>query len=182
MVFAPAHNWWALAVRGVLAVVFGILALSWPGITLWVLALVYGAYALADGVFALTAAIAGTAARRPWGMLLLEGIVGILIGLFAVLWTPAVAAALAYLVAFWAVVTGILEVLAAIRLRQHITSEWALVVGGVLSVLLGVFLVVWPPLLAVFLGWYALLWGVLVLILAFRLRQWSRQLPTLKPY
>lgn len=182
MVFAPARNWWALAIRGAVAVVFGVIALAWPGITLWTLALVYGAYAFVDGVFALAAAIAGTAARRPWGMLLLEGIVGILIGLFAVLWTPAVAVALAYLVAFWAVLTGILEILAAIRLRQHITSEWALVLGGVLSVLLGVLLILWPPLLAVFLGWYAIVWGVLLLTLAFRLRQWSRQLPTLKPY
>ncbi len=182
MVFAPARNWWALAVRGALAIVFGILALAWPSGMLRALAIVYGAYAFVDGVFALAAAFAGTTARRPWGMVLVEGVVGIIIGVVAVLWTPVIAAALAYLVAFWAIMTGVLEILAAIRLRQHITGEWALVLSGALSVLLGVFLIVWPPLLAVFLGWYAIFWGVLFLVLAFRLRQWSRQVPTLTPY
>jgi uncharacterized membrane protein HdeD (DUF308 family) len=170
-----SRNWWALALRGLAAIVFGILAFVWPGITLWALILLFGAYMLVDGVFAIVAAVrvAGEAAR--WWLLLVEGILGVLAGIVAFVWPGLTALALLYFVAAWAIVTGIFEIVGAIRLRVEIEGEWALILGGALSVLFGVLLVVVGPgvgLLSLvwLIGVYAVAFGVLLLILAFRVR------------
>ena len=170
-----SRNWWALALRGLAAIVFGILAFVWPGITLWALILLFGAYMLVDGVFAIVAAVrvAGEAAR--WWLLLVEGILGVLAGIVAFVWPGLTALALLYFVAAWAIVTGIFEIVGAIRLRLEIEGEWALILGGALSVLFGVLLVVVGPgvgLLSLvwLIGVYAVAFGVLLLILAFRVR------------
>jgi len=170
-----SRNWWALALRGLAAIVFGILAFVWPGITLWALILLFGAYMLVDGVFAIVAAVrvAGEAAR--WWLLLVEGILGVLAGIVAFVWPGLTALALLYFVAAWAIVTGIFEIVGAIRLRREIEGEWALILGGALSVLFGVLLVAVGPgvgLLSLvwLIGVYAVAFGVLLLILAFRVR------------
>lgn len=170
-----SRNWWALALRGLAAIIFGILAFVWPGITLWALILLFGAYMLVDGVFAIVAAVrvAGEAAR--WWLLLVEGILGVLAGIVAFAWPGLTALALLYFVAAWAIVTGIFEIVGAIRLRREIEGEWALILGGALSVLFGVLLVAVGPgvgLLSLvwLIGVYAVAFGVLLLILAFRVR------------
>jgi len=170
-----SRNWWALALRGLAAIVFGILAFVWPGITLFVLIIFFGAYMLVDGVFAIVAAVrvAGEAAR--WWLLLVEGILGVLAGIVAFVWPGLTALALLYFVAAWAIVTGIFEIVGAIRLRREIEGEWALILGGALSVLFGVLLVAVGPgvgLLSLvwLIGVYAVAFGVLLLILAFRVR------------
>ena len=170
-----SRNWWALALRGLAAIIFGILAFVWPGITLWALILLFGAYMLVDGVFAIVAAVrvAGEAAR--WWLLLVEGILGVLAGIVAFVWPDLTALALLYFVAAWAIVTGIFEIVGAIRLRREIEGEWALILGGALSVLFGVLLVAVGPgvgLLSLvwLIGVYAVAFGVLLLILAFRVR------------
>jgi uncharacterized membrane protein HdeD (DUF308 family) len=170
-----SRNWWALALRGLAAIIFGILAFVWPGITLWALILLFGAYMLVDGVFAIVAAVrvAGEAAR--WWLLLVEGILGVLAGIVAFVWPGLTALALLYFVAAWAIVTGIFEIVGAIRLRREIEGEWALILGGALSVLFGVLLVAVGPgvgLLSLvwLIGVYAVAFGVLLLILAFRVR------------
>src|SRR5918998_4046388 len=170
-----SRNWWALALRGLAAIIFGILAFVWPGITLWALILLFGAYMLVDGVFAIVAAVrvAGEAAR--WWLLLVEGILGVLAGIIAFVWPGLTALALLYFVAAWATVTGIFEIVGAIRLRREIEGEWALILSGALSVLFGVLLVVLGPgvgLLSLvwLIGVYAVAFGVLLLILAFRVR------------
>src|ERR671913_285847 len=170
-----SRNWWMLALRGLAAMVFGVLAFVWPGITLWALVLLFGAYMLVDGIFAIVAAVRAAGREARWWLLLIEGVLGVLAGLVAFFWPGLTALALLYFIAAWAIVTGIMEIVAAISLRQEIEGEWALGLSGLLSVIFGVLLVVLPaPAGLLSLVWliaaYAAATGVLLLILAFRLR------------
>jgi uncharacterized membrane protein HdeD (DUF308 family) len=182
MVMILARNWWTLVLRGLLAVLFGIAAFAWPGITLAALVLLYGAYAFVDGCFALAAALVGRTDTDgvPWWALLLEGVAGIAVGVMTVFWPGITALALLYLIAAWAVVTGVFEIAAAIRLRREIRGEWLLALSGILSVLFGLILVVNPGAGALAVVWligaYAITFGVLLMVLGFRLRSWARQL------
>jgi uncharacterized membrane protein HdeD (DUF308 family) len=178
-----ARNWWALALRGLAAILFGVLAFAWPGITLFVLVLFFGAYMLVDGIFAIVAAVRAAGEEDRWWLLLIEGILGVLAGLVAFFWPGLTALALLYFIAAWAIVTGIMEIVAAIRLRQEIEGEWALGLSGLLSVIFGILLVVLPApagLLSLvwLVGAYAVATGVLLLILAFRVRSEARARPS----
>ncbi len=168
-----SRHWWVIGLRGIAAIVFGILAFAWPGMTLAVLVLLFGAYALVDGILAIVAAVRGDSHHRI--TLALEGIVGILAGLAAFALPGLTALVLLYIIAFWAIVTGILEIVAAVRLRQAISNELGLIIGGILSVLFGIVLIVAPgtgALAVVFLiGAYAILFGITLLGLAWRLRE-----------
>jgi uncharacterized membrane protein HdeD (DUF308 family) len=169
-----SRNWWALALRGLAAIVFGVLAFVWPGLTLWALVLLFGAYMLVDGIFAIVAVVRAAGREARWWLLLVEGVLGVLAGLVAFLWPGITALALLYLVVAWAIVTGILQIVGAVRLRREIEGEWALILGGVLSVIFGVVLVVLPGpgILALvwLIGAYAVVSGVLLIVLAFRVR------------
>lgn len=175
MITTLAQNWWTLALRGLAAVIFGILAYLWPDITFTVLVLFFGAYALWDGVFALIGAFR-TAGERRW-MLILEGLVGIAAGIVTFIWPGAASLAILTIIAAWAIVTGIFEVIAAIRLREEIEGEWLMLFSGLLSVLFGIALAIWPAagLVAVtwMIGAYAIIFGILLIVLGFRLRNWS---------
>jgi uncharacterized membrane protein HdeD (DUF308 family) len=177
MVNTLAQNWWTLVLRGVAAVIFGILAYVWPGITFTVLVLFFGAYALWDGVFALIAAFR-TQAERRWP-LVLEGLVGIAAGVLTFIWPGAATLALLLIIGAWAFVTGIFEIVAAIRLREEIEGEWLLLISGLLSVLFGIALAIWPAagLVAVtwLIGAYSIVFGILLIVLGFRLRNWGKQ-------
>jgi uncharacterized membrane protein HdeD (DUF308 family) len=179
MVIVLARNWWALVLRGLFAVLFGIIALAWPGITLGALVLLYGAYALAAGVFAIASIMAGRTWGRPWWSLLVEGLVGIAVGIMTFAWPGITALVLLYLIAAWAFVTGIFEIVAAIRLREEIRGEWLLALSGILSILFGLALVVYPGAGALAVVWligaYAIAFGALLIALGFRLRSWSRR-------
>lgn len=177
------RSWWILAVRGLAAVIFGLLALVWPEITVLALVLVFGAYAFVDGVFALVAAVRGrqlAGGSRAW--LVLEGLLGIGAGIVAVVWPDITALALLWVIAFWAVLTGVLEIVAAIRLRSVLDNEWLLVVAGALSIVFGLILIIWPESGAVGLVWligiYAIVFGIVLLGLALRLRSLGRRLTT----
>ena len=168
-------HWWALAIRGAIAIIFGLAALLRPDIALEALILLFGAYALVDGVFAIVGVFGGTRGRTPRWLLLIEGIAGILAGLVAFVLPGLTAVVLLYLIAAWAVVTGIFEIATAIRLRQEIRGEWALIIGGALSVLFGVILAVIGPVAGLLsliwlIGIYALVFGILMLITAFQVR------------
>ncbi|MGH7309476.1 MAG: HdeD family acid-resistance protein, partial [Candidatus Rokuibacteriota bacterium] len=144
MLLTLAQNWWALVLRGVFAVLFGVAAFLWPGLTLTVLVLLYGAYALLDGILAVMWSLASRRAGPfPWGVLL-AGLAGIAIGVMTFLWPGLTALALLYLIAIWAIVRGVFEVIAAIHLRREIDNEWLLGLSGALSILLGVFLIMAP--------------------------------------
>ncbi|MHB8733140.1 MAG: HdeD family acid-resistance protein [bacterium] len=169
-----ARNWWALALRGVFAIIFGLIALFMPGLTLLALVFVFGAYSLVDGIFGVAAAVRAAEAHNRWGWLLVEGIAGILAGVIAFVVPGITAIVLLYLIAAWALVTGVFELIAGFRLRGHLANEWLLLLGGAASIILGVLLIVHPGAGALALLWligfYALLFGVLMLLLAFRLR------------
>ena len=168
-------HWWALAIRGGIAILFGLAALLRPDIALEALILLFGAYALVDGVFAIVGVFGGTRGGTPRWLLLIEGIAGILAGIIAFVLPGLTAVVLLYLIAAWAVVTGIFEIATAIRLRQEIRGEWALIIGGALSVLFGVILAVIGPVAGLLsliwlIGVYAVAFGILMLITAFQVR------------
>lgn len=176
MLEALTRNWWAVALRGVFAVIFGLLALIWPHITVLALVALFGAYCLVDGVIALGTAFFGgaeAAGRRTW--LAVEGVAGIIAGIITFAWPGITALVLLWLIAFWALVTGIMEIVAAIRLRRELQGEWLLILSGALSVVFGILLMVWPAsgalALIVLIGIYALIFGVDLIVLGLRLRR-----------
>jgi uncharacterized membrane protein HdeD (DUF308 family) len=178
-----SRTWWMLAVRGVAAVIFGLLALIWPQITLLALVLVFGAYALVDGAFSLVAAARGRElAGGSRGWLILEGLLGVAAGIVAIVWPDITALALLWVIAAWAVVTGVLEIVVAIRLRRVLDNEWLLIVAGALSVVFGLILIIWPGSGAIGLVWligiYAIAFGIVLLGLALRLWGLGRRLAT----
>ena len=160
MLHLLARHWWALALRGVFAVLFGLLTFLIPGITLLTLVLLFGAYAILDGIFDIVSAV--RAPGRHWP-LVLEGVVGIIIGILTFLWPGITTMVLLYLIAFWAIFTGVLEIVAGIRLREVIANEWLLILMGVLSVLFGFLILIFPGAgalaIVIWIGAYALLFG-----------------------
>ena len=172
-----ARNWWAVALRGLAALIFGVAALVVPHITLVVLIALFGAYALVDGVFAIVSAVIAAEQHMRWWSLLVEGLAGVILGALTFLWPGVTALVLLYVIAIWAIVTGVFEVVAAVQLRREVQGEWLLALSGVLSVIFGVLLFVFPGAGAVAVVWligiYALLFGVVLLALALRLRTWG---------
>ena len=173
-----AKNWWSLVIRGIIAIVLGVIALAWPGITLAALVLLFGAYALLDGVVSLIGAVRAIERHQRWGALLFEGIAGILAAVITVFWPAITALALVYIIAAWAIVTGIAEIMAAVRLRRHVSGEWILAVIGVASLLFGALMAAAPLagelVIALWFGGYAFVFGVLLVALGLRLRSWGR--------
>lgn len=177
MIEALARNWWMLAVRGVVALIFGVMAWVWPGITVLALIILFGAYALADGVFALVAAARGVPGQSR-GWLAVSGVCGVLLGLFAFAWPAATGLVLLVLIAAWAVVTGVMEIVAAISMRHEIRGEWWLVLAGAVSVLFGLLLFSAPVSGAIAVVWviglFSILYGIVLLGAAFRVRKLLR--------
>lgn len=172
------RNWWVFLLRGLAGIFFGLVTFFAPGISLAVLVLVFGAYAFADGLLAIVTAIRRHGAGDRWWMLLIEGLMGVAVGLATLFWPGITAVTLLYLIAAWALVTGAFEIVAAIRLRKAITGEWLLVLSGVASLIFGVLLVLFPAAgalaVVLWIGAYALVFGALLVALAIRLRSWGR--------
>jgi uncharacterized membrane protein HdeD (DUF308 family) len=161
-------------VRGILAILFGIATLLMPGITLVVLVVLFGAYALVDGIVLSIIAIKDHKDHPDWWLMLLTGLVSIAAGMVAFLWPEITAMSLFYVIVAWAIVTGIFEVIYAIRFRKEIMGEWLLVLDGILSVAFGILLIAQPVAGALAVLWligvYAIIYGVLLVVLAFQLR------------
>lgn len=174
-----ARNWSLMALRGAAALLFGLLTLFNPALTLQLLVLFFGVYVLVDGLFAAGSAVANRRDERPWGSQLTVGILEIGIGLVTLFWPGVTGMALLFMVAFWAVIMGIGAIFTAIRLRKVIEGEWLLALVGALSVVFGVVIVFFPGAgalaIAIWIGAYAILIGILLLALAFRLRGWARE-------
>ncbi|SDA16697.1 Uncharacterized membrane protein HdeD, DUF308 family [Methylobacterium sp. UNC378MF] len=170
---ALARNWWLVALRGVIAILFGVIAFVAPGAFVLSLVLFFAAYMLVDGVFAIVGAVRAAQRHERWGFLLLEGLVDIIVGVAAALVPAAAVWAFVMLLAAWALVTGGLMIAAAFRLHVHY-GRWWLVLGGVVSILFGLALLINPGMSALVLTWwigsYTFAFGVLLLILAFQLR------------
>jgi uncharacterized membrane protein HdeD (DUF308 family) len=175
-----ASNWWSVVIRGVIAILFGLFTFAMPGITLAAWVLLFGAYALFDGVMNMTGAAKAAHGHERWGSLLLAGICGIAAATVTVLWPAITALVLVYVIAAWAVVTGVFEIVAAVRLRKHIEGEWLLALGGIASLLFGM-LLVFSPLagalaITLWFGAYAIVSGVVLIALGLRLRNFSRDI------
>jgi uncharacterized membrane protein HdeD (DUF308 family) len=175
---AVAEIWWTLVLRGVAALLFGVLTFLLPGITVAALVLLFGAFAFVDGVFNIVDAFARVSRRgRRWAAFF-QGLAGITAGLITFFMPGLTMLALVSLVAAWALLTGAFEIVAALRLRKLLTNEWLLVLSGILSIGLGVALILFPLAGMVALVWwigaYAMVMGVLLLALGFKLRRWER--------
>lgn len=174
-----AQNWWVVGLRGLFALIFGVIALLLPGVTIAALVVLFAAYMLADGVLAIVAALRAGRRHARWGLLLLEGILDLVAGGIAIVWPLITVLAFVYLLAAWSIVTGGLMFSASFRL--YLThGRWLLALAGAVSVIWGILLLFWPFVGALVLAWwlgaYALAFGVTLLILAFRLRR-RRALP-----
>jgi uncharacterized membrane protein HdeD (DUF308 family) len=173
--------WWAIALRAAAAILLGVIAIFMPGPTLAAIVIVFGIYAIVDGILAIIAAVRGFRRKERWWPMLLEGLVGIVAGAIAIFLPGIGALALTYLVAAWALVTGAFEIAAAIRLRKVMTGEWLLLIAGLLSIVLAVLVALFPGtgalLLVWWLGAYAFAYGVVSLVLALRVRSWTRVNP-----
>ena len=164
------QKWWAVALRGILAIVFGIVALAFPGATLVSLAVVFGAYAFVSGVFALIAAFGSRGRDAVWYVL--DGILGIAVGMATFFFPGLTAQGLVLLIGVWAILTGIFEVIAGFELP--IKRDWLLVIAGIASIIFGVLVFVYPASGALAIVWligvYALVFGVTMLAFGIRLR------------
>lgn len=173
MIVALAENWWAIAIRGVLGILFGLVALFLPGATMLSLVLLFAAYAFVDGIFGIVSAVRAVREGQRWGLLVLEGLVNIATAAIAVLWPGITVIAFVLLIAAWAILSGALMLGAAFRLESG-DGRWWLVLGGLVSLIYGALLVVAPMIGAVVLTWwlgaYALVFGLALIVLAFKLK------------
>jgi uncharacterized membrane protein HdeD (DUF308 family) len=175
-----AQNWWAIALRGLCAIIFGLIALLMPGATLLALVLLYAAYMLVDGILAIVAAVRAAQHHERWGWLIVEGIIDLIAGAIAVIWPVITILVFVWLMAAWAIVSGAMLVAASFRLHvPH--GRWLMALGGIVSIVWGILLFIWPAVGALVMTWwmagYALFFGLALLVLAFRLRGRRGALP-----
>jgi uncharacterized membrane protein HdeD (DUF308 family) len=169
-----ARNWWLVLLRGIVAILFGLLTIMWPGLSLLTFVLLFGVFALFDGGLALGAAIMGGSAEPRW-WLALVGLLGIAAGALALLWPGITGLVLLIFIAAWAITAGVFEVMGAIKLRKEIEGEWWLITTGILSVLFGFLILLFPGAgalsIAFIIGWFAILYGALLVGLSWRLKK-----------
>ena len=170
-----SRYWWMILLRGLAWLVFGILVFTQPAISLVTLTLLFGAFALVDGITNTVTAIGGRRENENWGVLLLTGLAGIAIGALTFYDPSITALGLLFYIAVWVTGTGLLQVVAGIRLRKEIEGEWWLIATGVLSVLFGVLILMFPGAgalgIAFAIGWFAIVYGALLIGLSLRLRK-----------
>jgi uncharacterized membrane protein HdeD (DUF308 family) len=170
-----AKNWWMFLLRGILALIFGIAALFFPQTAFLTLVLVFGAFALVDGVFAIVAAFTSNAKSENWWWLILEGAFGVLIGMLTLIQPAAMGQAWLWLIAAWAIVTGVFEIVTAVRLRKMIEGELWMILAGLASVAFGVLVLIYPTsgafAVGFIIGIYAILFGVMFIALSLGLRK-----------
>ncbi len=175
--FPVTARWWALVIRGLAAIAFGILTFARPSISMFALVLLWGVYALLDGIFAVVLSIRGARIVPGWGWLLAGGIVSIGAGVISFAQPRMTGVALLAVIATWALLTGIAEVVTAIRLRRYLRGEWVLAAGGILSIAFAVLLALQPAAGALAITWliglFALLFGALLVALGLELRRWG---------
>ena len=176
-----ARNWWVFLLRGIVAILFGVLAFLRPGITLEALILLFAFWALFDGILSLIGSIGAAEAKEPWWPLVLIGLLGIAAGILTFRYPGVTALALLFVIAFWSIFRGIIEIVAAVRLRELIQGEWWFILGGIASIAFGVLIVMYPGsgLLAVvwLIGLYAVIFGITQIMLGFRLKGVAAELP-----
>lgn len=167
--------WWVLLLRGIAAVVFGILAISMPGLTLFMLVITFGIYTIFDGVLEVWNGFTNREKHDRWWVDILIGLAGVIAGIL-IMSLPGVTATVAiYFIAAWMLVTGVLQIITAIRVRKEISNEWLLIISGALSAIIGLYFFAFPGDGAVSLVWvigiYAIMFGILLVVMAFRARK-----------
>ena len=181
-----AKNWWSLVIRGLVAISLGLITVVWPGISLGRLVLVFFVYVLIDGLLGVAGAARAAEEHERWGPLLIEGLAGIATAIVTIAWPTITALSLVYVIAAWALVTGVLEIAAGLRLREYIPGEWLLVLSGVASLILGMLMIAIPLAgslaIAFWVGAYAFVFGALLVGLGFRLRSWVKTPALEEPY
>ena len=174
-----SRSWWMLALRGVLALAFGILAFIWPSLTLAALVALFAAYVLISGVVSIVGAIKNRKADREWWLILILGLVSVAAGVVSILQPALTALVLVLVMGANALVTGVLDIAVAIRLRKTIEGEWLLIAAGIASIIFGIIVFLFPGAGALALVWlisaYAIATGILLLGLAFRARGWGQR-------
>jgi len=175
LISGAARHWWLVALRGVVAILFGLLAWFWPGMTILVLVIMWGAYALADGILSLITAWRWRDSGKPLWTLVLVGLAGIAAGVFTFISPGITAIVLLTLIAIWAIVIGVLQIVTAIRIRREIDNEWLLGLAGLASLIFGVAMLVRPGAGAIAVVWiiglYSIFFGAILLALSFRLKR-----------
>lgn len=171
-----ADYWWLVVLRGVFAILFGLVAFVWPSLTVGALVIMFGAYVLIDGVSLLISAFKRRDTNDRWWLLALEGLAGVVAGILTFVWPGVTAIVLLYFIAAWAIITGVLEIVTAVRLREEIEGEWLMGLMGLASIILGIMLLINPGAGAIGLVWaiasYAILFGILLIYLGLKLRGW----------
>ena len=166
--------WWVLLLRGVIAILFGIAAYAWPGMTLVTLLTLFGAFALVDGIFNVFHAFSGRKEDERWWVLLLEGLLGIAIGVITFQAPEVTATVLILYIGFWAMATGVLRIILAVRLRKEIEGEWWMALAGLAGIVFGVFMVARPGAGALAVLWLVAIWaivgGVCLVIFSFKVK------------
>lgn len=169
-----ARNWWLVVLRGVLAILFGLTAFVWPDLTWVVLVLMFGIYTLVDGLVAIGTGLSRAKDSPRWWAFFVDGLINIAAAVVALIWPQLAGLIMVLVIATWAVLTGILEIVAAIRLRREINNEWLLALGGIVSIALGFLLFLKPIAGGIAIIWtvaaYAVIFGVLLIALGFRLK------------
>jgi uncharacterized membrane protein HdeD (DUF308 family) len=182
MLAAICDRWWVLLIRGMCAVLLGGIAFASPGITLWALIILYALFALVEGLASVMLGFGGGEGGRPWWEMVLMGLVGIAAGIIAFLWPGLTALLLLYLIGFWAIVKGVLEISGAIKLRKVIDNEWWLILSGLVSIAFGAILFARPGAgalaMVMVIGGYMVAIGILTIALALRLRSLRGKLAT----
>jgi len=185
MLLTYTDTWWAMVLRGIAAIAFGLLAFLWPQITLTALVFLWGAYAFVDGAFAIAAGIRSHGENTRWWWLLLEGLLGIAAGIVAFVMPGITTLVLLVMIGAWAIVTGVIEIVAAIQMRKEIKGEWLLALAGAASVLFGIAMFVnpWAGALAVvwLIGAYAIFFGIVLIALGLRLHSVVKSVDGMTP-
>jgi uncharacterized membrane protein HdeD (DUF308 family) len=180
-----SRAWWMLALRGVIALLFGILAFMWPNLTLLWLVTLFAVYALISGVVSIAGAVQNRSSDREWWLILLLGLISVVAGIIAIMRPGMTALVLVLVMGANALVTGVLDIVVAIRLRKTIQNEWLLVLAGLASVVFGILVFLFPLAGALALVWLisaqAIVTGIFLLALAFRARGWRRRVPITAP-
>src|SRR5258708_37177945 len=170
------RHWWSLVLRGILAVIFGILVIALPGLALTSLVLLIGAYMFVDGILAIAGSLTHREQYQHWWLTLIEGIIGVIAGIIAFIYPGLTALTILIVIGVWAIFTAIFDIIAPIPLREVIHDEWLLLISGILSILFGLFVLFFPGTGALailgIIAAYAIIFGVLLIILGFRLRNW----------
>lgn len=183
MVVLFTKRWWVFLLRGLAAIIFGLLALIWPRLTLLTLITLFGIFALVDGLLALVAGIVSIGRNKRWWSMLLSGVLGIAIGVLTFIWPQITGVVLLYFIAAWAMVIGIMDILIAIQLRQEIEGEWIMILDGIFSILVGLLFFIFPQTSAMALVWliglFVIAVGIILLILALRLRKLGQEISKL---